>query len=312
MKIVTIMGGTGSYVILPELKKYDVDITAIIGSFDSGGSTGRIRREFGGIAMGDLRRGFLGLGSDESSYSLLKEATKHRFKTGFMEGQCLGNFILLSQEIGKGIENIRRAEKMFGFKPNHHVMPPSFDDCQLCAELENGEIVEGETNIDVPKHNSKMKIKRVFLKPEAFSYDECIRKIETADKILIGPGDLYSSILQSILVKGIPEALKRSKAKKIFICNIFTKAGETHSFRVSDHIKELERYMGIKPDYAIINNKTDMKMEGVKNCYLSFVEADAEKLEKMGVKPVLADIINYKELKKHDPQKLVKVIMEME
>ncbi len=311
MKIVTIMGGTGSYVILPELKKYNVDITAIIGGFDSGGSTGRIRREFGGIALGDLRRGFLGLGSDEDAYGLLKEATKHRFNTGFMEGQCLGNFILLSQEIGKGIENIRKAEKLFGFKPNHHIMPPSFDDCQLCAELENGEIIEGETNIDVPKHDSKIKIKRVFLRPEAFSYDECIREIENADKIVIGPGDLYSSILQSILVKGIKEALKRSNAKKIFICNIFTKAGETHDFNVSDHIRELVKYMGVKPDYVIINSKTDLKLEGVKDCYLSFVEADAEELEKIGVKPVLADTVNYKELKKHDPQKLAKVIMEL-
>lgn len=309
MKIVTIMGGTGSGIILPEIKKYNVDITAIIGGFDSGGSTGKIRKDFGGIALGDLRRGFLGLGSDEGDYALLKEALKHRFDRGSFNGHSLGNLLLLSLGIGNGIERIRMAEKLFGFRPNHHVMPPSFDDCHLCAELEDGTVVEGETNIDVPKHDTELKIKKVFLKPEAMALPECIREIESADKIVIGPGDFYSSILQSMLVKGVPEALKKTKAMKIFVCNIFTKDGETRNLKASDHVRELENYMGCMPDVAILNSRTDIGLKGVDGCYLSFVEPDVKEIERMGVKPVMADLVNREEMKKHDPEKLAKIIM---
>lgn len=309
MKIVTIMGGTGSGVILPELKKYDVDITAIIGGFDSGGSTGKIRKDFGGIALGDLRRGFLGLGSDEGDYALLKEALKHRFDRGQFNGHSLGNLLLLSLGVGNGIERIRMAEKLFGFRPNHHVMPPSFDDCNLCAELENGTVIEGETNIDVPKHDTNLRIRRVFLKPEAMALPECIRELETADMIVIGPGDFYSSILQSLLVRGVPEALKSSKARKVFICNIFTKDGETRNLKASDHVRELEKYMGCRPDCVVANSRTDFELKGVQECYPSFLETDEEELEKMGIVVVMADLVNRKEMKNHDPEKLAKIIM---
>ncbi len=162
MKIVTFNGGNGGYILLSGLKKYAMDITAVIGVFDSGGSTGKLRKEFGGIAVGDLRRGFLALGSDRGPRSMLKELSKYRFDSGSVNGHCLGNLILLSMGINKSLGNIRKTEKFFGFMTNHHVMPPSLDDCQLCAELENGMTIEGETNIDVPKHDTKIKIRKVF------------------------------------------------------------------------------------------------------------------------------------------------------
>ncbi len=310
MKIVTVTGGNGGYTLLSGLKKYNTDITAIIGAFDSGGSTGRLRREYGGIALGDLRRGFLALGSDQEAYSHIKELTNYRFESGELRGHNLGNLLLFSLGAAEGMENLRKAEKIYGLKENHHVMPPSFDDCHLCAELENGEIVEGETNIDVPKHDSRLKISRVFLKPEARSHEWCNKEIESADAVVIGPGDLYSSILQNILVGGIPESMKKTKAKKIYVCNTMTKKGETKNFRTSDFVKEIEKYMGCCPDYILVNSNTSVKTKPEEN-HLDFVEYDEKETRKMRTSPVLADVIDESCPSRHDPDKLAKTIMGM-
>ncbi len=311
MKFVTLTGGNGGYTLLSGLKKYDVDITAIIGCFDSGGSTGKLRREYGGIALGDLRRGYLALGSEEEPYGIMKELLKKRFeKDTSLNGHSLGNLILLGLGVNKNPDTLEKARKIFGFKENYKVLPPSFDDCHLCAELEDGTIIEGETNIDVPKHDTSLKISRVFLKPEATAYEEAVEEIKSADAIIIGPGDLYTSVMQNLLVKGIPEAIRESEATKIYVSNIMTKKGETENFKVSDFVKEIEKYMSCAPDYVIVNNKK-VEKKNVEELHLDFVECDKEELEKLGVKVVLADVVNEEKPDVHDSDKLASIIMEV-
>lgn len=310
MKIVTITGGNGGYILLSGLKKYDVDITAVISAFDSGGSTGKLRKEFGGIALGDLRRGFLALGSDEGNFKIMKELLTKRFdKNSSLSGHNLGNLLLFSLNVHKDFNSLEMARKIFGLKENYHILPPSFDDCQLCAELEDGSILEGETNIDVPKHDTRLKIKRVFLKPEAKACEETIREIETADVIVIGPGDLYTSVMQSFLVKGISQAIKKSGAKKIYVANTMTKLGETENFKASDFVKEIEKYAGCRPDYVIANKNEKLEKKNVEELHLSFVECDEDGLEKMKVKTIVADMADESYPDRHDSHKLAKAIM---
>jgi len=312
MKIVTFSGGNGGYILLSGLKKYDVDITAIISCFDSGGSTGNLRKEFGGIALGDIRRGFLALGSDEENFKIMKEFLTKRFeKNSSLSGHNLGNLLLLSLEMQKNPNSFEKAKKIFGLKDNYHILPPSFDDSHVCAELEDGSIIEGETNIDIPKHDTKLKIKRVFLKPEAKAYEKTIKEIESADMIVIGPGDLYSSIIPNFLPKGIPDAIKRSKAKKILISNIMTKKGETENFKVSDFVKEIQKYIGCSLDYVISNKKKKINRKNVEELHLSFVECDKEELQTMGIKTFVFDLSDETRSDFHDSEKLAKAIMKV-
>lgn len=312
MKILTITGGNGGYILLSGLKKYDVDITAVISAFDSGGSTGKLRKEFGGIALGDLRRGFLALGSDEGNFKIMKELLTKRFdKNSSLSGHNLGNLLLFSLNVHKDFNSLEMARKIFGLKENYHIVPPSFDDSHLCAELEDGSILEGETNIDVPKHDTRLKIKRVFLKPEAMACEETIREIETADVIVIGPGDLYTSIMQSFLVKGIAEAIKKSRAKKIYVANTMTKLGESENFKVSDFVKEIEKYVGCRPDYVIANKNEKLEKKNVEELHLSFVECDEDELEKMKIKAIVADMADESCPDRHDSHKLAKAIIEV-
>ncbi len=309
MKFATFTGGNGGYTLLSGLKKYDIGITAIMSCFDSGGSTGKLREEYGGIALGDLRRGFLALGSDKEPYRTMKDLLKKRFeKNTSLNGHSLGNLILFGLDIHKTPEGLEKARKIFGLKENYKVIPPSFDDCQLCAELDDGTVIEGEINIDVPKHDTNMKIKRIFLRPEAKAYKEAIEEIESADAIIIGPGDLYTSVMQSLLVKGIPEAIRKSEAKKIYVANLMTKKGETENFKVSDFVNEIQKYIGCLPDYVIVNNEK-IEKKNIEELHLDFVEYDKEELERMGIKTVFADVVNEERSDVHNSEKLAKAIM---
>ncbi|UCG95574.1 MAG: YvcK family protein [archaeon] len=312
MKIVTFNGGKGGYILLLGLKKLDADITAVFSAFDSGGSTGKLRKEFGGIALGDLRRGFLALGSDEGKFKIMKEFLTKRFqKDSSLNGHNLGNLMLFSLNIQKDPKSLEKAKQIFGLKEKHNILPPSFDDCNLYAELEDGSIIEGETNIDVPKHNTELKIRRVFLKPDAVACEETLKEIETADAIVIGPGDLYSSIIQNFLVKGIPEAIQKSRAKKIYVANTMTKLGETENFKVSNFVKEIEKYIGCSLDCVIVNDNNNLDKKNVEDLHLSFVECDENNLNKMNIKTVIKKVVNKSRPDTHNSEKLAEAIMEV-
>ncbi len=233
-KICVIGGGSGIYNLLLALKSYPVQLSAIISTLDNGGSTGIIRKEYDTIAVGDLRRSVIGISSLREDF---KEIFAHRFNSGFLKGHSLGNLIILAAlQQGKDINRV--------FQVRGKVIPVTLDKSHLFARLENNQIIEGETNIDVPKHDPNLKIKEVFIKPKAKANSEAVRALKEADAIILGPGDFYTSIIPNLLVDGIGGAIRKSKAKKIFICNSETKIGETNGFFPADFVLTMEKYLG--------------------------------------------------------------------
>ena len=233
--------------------------------FDSGGSSGVLRDEFGVLPPGDIRRCLVAL-SDGKRAEILRELFNFRFENGnSLKGHSFGNLLLvaLSNIYGSDIEGIRKASELLDIKGT--VLPVSLDKCELHAILENGEEIVGETNIDIPKHDGAAKIQKVFLKPEAAILEETAQAVKNADLIVIGPGDPYTSIIPNLLVKGMQEVLRENKGKKIAVINLMSKWGETHDFAASDMARELLKYSGLqKFDFAICNTaEMDPKLVAV-------------------------------------------------
>jgi uncharacterized cofD-like protein len=229
-----------------------------------------------------------------------------------LRGHNFANLLITALELSTNNygEVIKEMKKIL--KVKHRVLPVTLDKSNLCAVLENGKIVSGETNIDVPKHNGNLKIKKVFLKPKAKAYPKAIGAINKADLITIGPGDLYSSLAQVLLTEGIPEALKKSKAKKAYICNLMQKYGETNDFTVLDFASEVEKYLGSNLDYVIYNNKIPQK-EKIKK----YKEEHPELLDLVKINPNLPrgkfigkDLLKTDSIE-HDPKKVAKVLISL-
>ena len=253
-KIVRIGGGSSGYTLLRSLKAHPVEITAVVNMFDSGGSTGVLRDEFGILPPGDVRRALAALADGEHS-EILRSLFNFRFKeNGSVSGHSFGNLFLtaLTAIYGSDIEAIRKASEVLHVKGR--VLPVSLDMSHIHAILEDGTEIVGETNIDIPKHDGSKRIARVFLEPAAVGFTEALEAVRDADVVLIGPGDLYTSLIPNLLVKGMPEALKESKAKKAVVCNLMTKWGETHGFTATDMVKELLAYSGLDRKSTRLNS----------------------------------------------------------
>ncbi len=313
-KIVVIGGGSGTFMLLKGLKKYTLNLTSVVTMFDSGGSTGKLRDEFGYLPPGDIRRGILALSPESADTRILRELFNYRFTKGnSLEGHNFGNILLtaLKDITGDELAAVEEASRLFNIKGK--VLPVTLDNCQLCAELENGEIIFGETNIDIPKHNPDVKIKRIFLNKKAHILPDVIEKLLDADVIVIGPGDLFSSLIPNLLVEGMTEAIKNSPAKKVFVCNVMTKYGETNKFSASDFLENLEGYLGKGViDYFIINDKKCSK-----DLLANYAEENAEQveidnnLERNDVKIIKGDFIHEVEIVRHDSNKIAKAIIEL-
>ncbi|HZS42764.1 MAG TPA: gluconeogenesis factor YvcK family protein [Candidatus Paceibacterota bacterium] len=308
-KIVTIGGGTGSFITLRGLKKYQFDITAIVNIFDSGGSSGVLRDEYGILPPGDIRRCLVALASEEKE-PILRDLFSYRFENGSLGGHSFGNLMLTALDRIKGnyLQAIEEASKILEIKGK--VLPISLDKATLCAELENGQIIEGETNIDVPKHDGTLKIKRVFLKPEATILPQSAKAIEEADLIVIGPGDLYTSIIPNFLVKGFKEAINMTRGKIVYTCNLMTKWGETNDFVASDFVKELLSYSDLKKLNVVICNDKE-----VKEPYLSRYAEEKKyplkidnKLSDLTDKVIKIAIFKEADVVRHDSDSIAKVI----
>jgi uncharacterized cofD-like protein len=194
------------------------------------------------------------------------------------------------------------------------VLPVSLTNTHLCAKLENGHVVVGETNIDVAKHDGSLRIKELYLQSPAEIYEETRHAIMDADLIVIGPGDLYSSVIPNLLVEGVPEALRKSKAKKAYVCNLMTKWGETHGYAASDFAKEILRYApGLTLDYVLCNNTrvTDGALLSKYAAEKSFPVIVDEAVHTLAKKVVLEDLITQPDLIRHDTSKLARVLREL-
>jgi len=312
-KIVTIGGGTGSYVVLRGLKDFPLDITAVVSMFDSGGSSGILRDEFGVLPPGDVRRCLMALSDGERS-EILRELFNFRFENGgTLKGHSFGNLFLVALQsiYGSDIEAIRRASTLLDIKGT--VLPVSLDKAELHAMLENGEHIVGEANIDIPKHDGSMHIKEVYLEPKAKIYAEAKRAIQEADLIVIGPGDAYSSIIPNLLVDGVADALRESKGKKVLVCNLMSKWGETHDFKASDIAKEILRYSGLERfDYALCNTATmDAGLIAAYEKEKKYPIQCDEKLSTCATKVITGDFFSEADIARHDSEKIAKMISEL-
>ncbi len=241
-RIVRIGGGSSGYSLLRGLKQFPVEITAAVNMFDSGGSSGVLRDELGILPPGDVRRALAALADDDRA-GILRDLFNYRFKEGgSVSGHSFGNLFLaaLSDIYGSDMEAIRKASLLLDITGT--VLPVTLDASHIHVRLENGEEIVGETNIDIPKHDGSLRITDLWLDPPARLSPETDAAIRSADVIVIGPGDLYSSIAPNLLVAGMPEALAESKGKKVVVVNLMTKWGETHGFSATDFLRELARY----------------------------------------------------------------------
>lgn len=296
--------------VLTGLKKYPVKISAICAMLDTGGSAGRLRKDYKIVSPGDIRRAFIAL-ADTSP--VIEELFNYRFEAGQLKDHNFANLLITALELSTGDYEKALGEVSRILNIKHQVLPATLDKANLYAVLENGKIISGETNIDIPKHKSNLKIKKVFLKPQAKIYSKAAEAIEKADLIVIGPGDLYSSLAQILLTRGVSRAIEKSKAKKILICNLMTKKGETNNFKVLDFSKKVEKYLGIQLDYVIYNNsrfpqKAFLKYKKSHPELIDFVEIDSN-LDKE--KFIGKNLLQKDNIIEHDPQKVAKALFEM-
>lgn len=258
-KVVTIGGGTGSYSSLMGLKKYDLKLTAIVNMIDDGGSSGILRDELGVLPPGDVRQCLVALA--ESS-KLLRELFNYRFEEGGLRGHSFGNIFLstLEKQTGSMKKAIEEAGKILRIRGT--VVPVTFTkSSQLCVDLSDGTKIVGETHIDVlEKKEKRAPIVNVYLEPKATLNEDAKDAIKDADYILIGPGDLYTSLIPNILVTGVPQVIRNSKAKKIFVLNLMTKYGHTSGYGAKRHLDEIEKHLGKGIiEFVLVNSKTPKK-----------------------------------------------------
>lgn len=250
-RVVVVGGGTGTFVVLSGIKQFDYDISAVVTMMDSGGSTGRLRDQYGVVPPGDVRQCLVAL--SEAS-DLWRRLFLYRFTTGDFKGHNFGNIFLTALE--KNTENYQKVVDTASYilQTKGRVVPVTLDKVHLCVQYEDGEIIETEELIDTAFHK-KSRIKKAYLKPSAHPNKQALEVIRRADYIIIGPGDLYTSLIPNLVVDGIRQAVSASRAKIITIVNLMTKRGQTTEYSACDHVRDLERYMGREINVIIMNKK---------------------------------------------------------
>ncbi len=256
-KIVCFGGGTAlPKAVLSALRNNKFIITTITSMVDNGGSSGQLRKEFGVLSPGDIRRHILALSNAPLWKKRLWQMRfgQEKFKGGHVGHNFANVFIGGLEYVLKDYRKVLKIVNEFMEVKDHYAFPATIDKTHLWALLEDNTMVKGEEEIDVPqKHNPNLKIKKIFLKPRARAYLPALRAVKRADVIIIGPGDLYSSVLPCFLPVGMKEAIKKSTAKKVYICNLMTKLGETKGFSVYDFAREVEKYIGCPLNYVLYN-----------------------------------------------------------
>ncbi|MBA1334221.1 MAG: LPPG:FO 2-phospho-L-lactate transferase like, CofD-like [Firmicutes bacterium] len=275
-RVVVIGGGTGLSVLLRGMKNFTSNITAVVTVADDGGGSGVLRTDLGILPPGDIRNCILALADTEP---VMEQLLEYRFKKGSLKGQSFGNlFIAAMTGISNSFEEaVKRISEVLAVTGK--VLPFTLDDVTLYAQLKNGMVVRGESNIPNSVVENKSGIESVFIKPkDPRALPEVLDAINYADAIVLGPGSLFTSIIPNLLSSDIVNAINGSKAVKIYVCNIMTQPGETSGFTVSDHIKALEEHAGSKIlDYVITNSGK------IERSYLDRYAQD-------GSQPVMPDI----------------------
>ena len=256
-KVVALGGGTGLSSLLRAAKKVTSNVTAVVTVADNGGNSGVLRKELGVLPPGDIRNCVIALSETEES---MDELLNYRFKDGTLSGYCVGNLVLvaLSDMQGGFLKGIQSASDVLAV--TGQVLPVTLDNVHLIAQMDSGEVIEGEDLVGSAQRQHGGYIKKVYLNPgKAKALPEALKALKEADIITFGPGSLYTSILPNLLVDGVVEAIRQSKAAKIYILNLMTQSGETENYDVYTHIKAIEEHAGGKIfDYILVNNNTEI------------------------------------------------------
>lgn len=307
LKVVAIGGGTGLPSVLRGMKHFTNNLTAIVTVADNGGSSGRLRRDMGILPPGDLRNNIAALADDED---LMTQLFQYRFSSGDLDGHSFGNlFITALSDITGNMDNaLLETGRVLAIKGN--VLPATQDDLTLCGEVwlpsEGLRTINGEEQIT----DAGGRIERVYLQPvNSRAYPRSVQAILAADIIVIGPGSLFTSILPTLLIKGIQDALRASKAMRVYVCNVATQPGETDSFNVTDHVLAIEKHIGRNHfDCVIANNYFPTENTGEHTHYVE--PAQREDALNSRYQVVYADLTDTQYPWRHDPTKLAQVLQE--
>ena len=313
-RVVVIGGGTGTSMVLSSLKALKgIDLSAIVSVADSGGSTGRLRDEFGFQPVGDLRQAL----SAFAEKDWIKNLLLYRFEKGHgLEGHNLGNLVLtaLQDMTGSTAKAIEVASKIFRLQG--HIYPITTKQVSLVIEYSDGTVEIGEHILDDVNKHAGDRIIGIKTSPRAEIYNQAKSAIENAGVIIMGPGDLYGSIMPNLVIGGAPEIIRRSKAKLVFIMNLMTRYTQTHNMSAINHLEIVEKQLGRKVDAVIMNNgKIPLKiLKAYKEQHEYPVSDDLKKADNRRiiranlirstlVKQNLSDAVHRSYLR-HDPLKL--------
>lgn len=320
-KIITVIGGgTGTFVVLQALKNLNFEIKVIVSMMDSGGSTGRLRDQLGVLPPGDLRQCLVAL---SDAPLLWRKLFLYRFTSGDLKGHNFGNIFLSAlQKVAKNYQEVVDVAS-FILKTKGEVIPVTFKKTDLSVQFSDGTILTGEGKIDNQKSINK-KIVKAFLSKKVPPNPKAIKAIKKSKFIIIGPGDVYTSLIPPLLVNNISQTIKKTKAKIIYIVNLMTKKGQTTNFTTSHHLKIISQYLKRNPDIILINNGKIPKnvLEWYKNYGEKVVE---DNLNKQSTNSIIIkkDFIDNKIYKKnkadllertilrHNPKKLEKVFHQL-
>ena len=255
--IVVVGGGTGNHTTLTGLRNLDCNLTAVVAMTDSGGSSGRLRDELGHLPPGDLRRCLMALAGDSTDANLMRRLFDYRFATGDgLNGHNFGNLLLaaLTEVTGDTVTAIAQAARILGVAGT--VLPVTLTKAALCARLVDGSELVGEARIDLRTEGLDVPIDYIYLDPKAYVYPPVLDAIYAADAIVLGPGDIYTSVLPNLLVEDVAHAINDSPAVKIHVCNLMTKPNESAGFRTSSFLALLTEYLGTRQplDFLLVNN----------------------------------------------------------
>ena len=283
-KVVVLGGGTGCSTLLRGLKEFPIDLTAIVSVCDDGNSTGVLREEFNIPAVGDIRRVLVSLSETEP---LVMELFNYRFKTtSDLDGHTVGNLLLTaSTEItGNLSDGIEALSKIFNLKGK--VVPLTEENVTLIGEMGDGAVIEGEHNIT----QYKSSVKRVYYKEKPQPTKEAVKAIKEADLILLSMGSVFTSIIPNLICEEIVEAIDNSKGKIMYACNMVTQPGETEDFKVSDHVRLLNQYLGKRKIDVVVANNGKIDEEMAKR-YESLEQKDPVELDRKETKAMVEKII---------------------
>ena len=309
LKIVTMGGGTGLSSLLRGLKPMSSNLVAVVTVCDDGGSSGRLSKDLGLLPPGDIRNCLVALADDES---LLSELFNHRFASGNdLGGHSFGNLFLaaLTEVVGDFEEAIQVSSQILAIRGK--VIPATLDKVTLCARMKGGTLVRGESSIT----DAGGIVEEVYLDPTgATAAPQALASLAVADAVVLGPGSLFTSVIPNLLVDGMEQALRSLKCPKIYVCNVMTQPGETDNFGAADHLAALERHVGAGlVDTIVVNIETPS--EELLRRYAAEgahpVDPQIERLNKMGVKVVGANLIRSDNLVRHDSDRLAATLIDL-